>query len=77
MESISNVGAQTIARPSGLLGGSIAAFAGSLTLYFLAKQYGFRYNYLMMFMLFVGGFAIGGIVELLGWKLFRKNRHTV
>ena len=76
VEAVSNVGAQTVARPSGLLGGSIAAFVGSLVLYFMARQYGFKYNYLMMFILFVGGFAIGGIIELLGWRLLRKRRTT-
>lgn len=77
VESISDIGAQTVARPSGLLGGSIAAFVGSLVLYFLAKQYGFRYNYLMMFILFVGGFVVGGLVELLGRKLLRNKHHTI
>lgn len=74
VETVSNIGAQTIARPSGLLGGSIVAFVGSLVLYVMTKQYGFTYNYLMMFLLFLGGFAIGAIIELLGWQLFRKHR---
>ena len=74
VETVSNIGAQTVARPSGLLGGSIFAFVGSLVLYVMTRQYGFTYNYLMMFLLFVAGFAIGALVELIGWQLFRKNR---
>lgn len=76
VEAISNVGAQTIARPSGLLGGSICAFIGSLILYVMTKQYGFKYNYLMMFLLFVGGFAIGAVIELLGWHVFFRKKHA-
>lgn len=72
VETISNIGAQTVARPSGLLGGSIAAFVGSLVLYYMAREYGFRYNYLMMFLLFIGGFAVGAVLELLTYR-FRSN----
>lgn len=73
IESISNAGAKTVARPSGLLGGSIVAFLGSLILYYMARHYGFRYNYLAMFMLFVAGFAAGAIIELFLWSFSRKR----
>ncbi len=75
VESISNVGAQTMARPSGLLGGSICAFLGSLVLLYSAKHYGFRYNYFMFFIFFVGGFLVGLGIELLIWLVYtRKHR---
>lgn len=77
VESISNIGAQTAARPSGLLGGSIFAFSGSLIVYYMARHYGFRYNYLMLFLLFIFGFLVGCILELLVWSLFtRRNRYS-
>lgn len=74
VETISNVGAQTLARPSGLLGGSIFAFIGSLLTYYMARHYGFRYNYLVMFLLFAVGFAAGAAIELLVWTTSRKRR---
>lgn len=78
VESISNIGAQTAARPSGLLGGSICAFLGSMILYYMARHYGFIYNYLMLFLLFILGFAVGCVLELLVWSLFnrRTRRYT-
>lgn len=76
VETVSNIGAQTVARPSGLLGGSIVAFAGSLVLYFMAKQYGFRYNYLVMFLLFIAGFAVGALLELVTWSFSGRHKHS-
>lgn len=78
VESISNVGARTVARPSGLLGGSICAFLGSALLYYMARHYGFRYNYLMLFLLLVLGFLAGCILELLVWSISgrRTRRYT-
>lgn len=75
VDTISNVGAVTVARPSGILGGSICAFIGSLVLYFMSRHYGFRYNYLMLFLLFVVGFAVGGLIELLVWALHTRKKH--
>ena len=76
VDKVSNVGSQTIARPSGILGGSISAFLGSLVLLYYSKHYGFRYNYLVLSMLFVGGFLLGAILELLVWGVHsRKQRY--
>ncbi len=76
VETISNIGAQTVARPSGLLGGSIVAFAGSLVLYFMARQYGFKYNYLAIFLLFIGGFVIGAVIELATYRFRPRTKRT-
>jgi hypothetical protein len=65
IEKVSVVTAETVARPSGILGGATFAFLGSLALLIIAKQLGFTYNYLAFLGLFVGGFAVGLIVELL------------
>jgi len=55
---------QTIARPSGLLGGGLCAFLGSLLYLYLAKHVGFTYNYLLFIFFFGGGFVIGLLLEL-------------
>ena len=74
VDAVSNVGAQTVARPSGLLGGSICAFIGSVVLLYSAKHYGFRYNYLVFFILFIGGFLLGSLLELLIWTFYSRKR---
>lgn len=76
VEKVSAVGASTVSRPSGVLGGSICAFIGSLIVLYMSKHYGFRYNYLLLFVLFVGGFMIGSVVELSIWLVHgRKQRY--
>lgn len=78
VDKVSNVSAQTIARPSGILGGSICAFAGSLIVYYFAKHYGFEYNYLFVFLLFIGGYAVGAFLELAIWLVYsRRQRYKV
>jgi len=65
IDVISKVGGSTIARPSGVLTGSIIALLGSSYLLYSAKHYGFTYNYLVIFILFGGGWALGLVIELL------------
>ena len=74
VERISEAAAPTIARPSGILGGGIAALVGSGTLLYITKHYGYRYNYLVFIILFVGGFIAGMAIELLVRAVFRRNR---
>ncbi len=72
IRALSNKSSSTIARPSGLLGGAIVAFTGSLMYLFFAKTIGIKYNYLMYIILFIGGFILGLIIELL-FKIFLKQ----
>jgi len=65
VEKISNVSAQTAGRPSGILGGAIFAFIGSVALLIISRRLGFTYNYMVFFILFIGGFFVGLIVELI------------
>lgn len=74
VDSISAASANTVGRPSGVLGGSIFAFLGSLGLLYYSKHYGFQYNYLFLFILFVAGFAVGALVELSVWFIFKRRR---
>lgn len=74
VDAVSNVTAKTVARPSGFLGGGLVAFVGSAVFLYMARQYGFTYNYAVVFMLFVGGFFLGLILELLVRVLFRRGK---
>ena len=75
IESASEVGSKTIARPSGILGGGIAALIGSVIIVFLSRKYGFTYNFFVLVLLYAAGFIAGMIVEL-GIYALRKARRT-
>lgn len=72
IEKVSELASKTIARPSGLLGGSILAFLGTLSVLLLSRKYGYEFNYLVFFMMFVGGFAVGALAELTAKAFSRK-----
>ena len=63
IRAVSEASAKTVSRPSGLLGGGLLAFLGSSAYLFMAKYIGFRYNYLVFVLLFVGGFLVGLLLE--------------
>jgi hypothetical protein len=71
IDKLSDLGGQTAARPSGIIGGGLFALLGSSFILYFAKHYGFEYNFLAFFALFVAGFALGLLTEL-GIKLVRK-----
>lgn len=75
VDKFSEIGASTVARPSGLLGGSICAFVGSVILLYYSKHYGFKYNYMFLFLLFALGFIVGAVIELLVWFLYSRKRN--
>lgn len=72
IDSVSNFGAKTVARPSGVLAGGVAAFVGSSAMLCLARRYGFEYNFILFIILFAAGFAVGVIVEIL-WRSVRRR----
>lgn len=65
--------AKTITRPSGLLGGGIAAFAGSIMYLILTYRIGLTYNYAVFLVLFVGGFLVGLLAE---YALYVLRRYS-
>jgi hypothetical protein len=71
VDSVSEVAGKTIARPSGVLFGGIIAVIGSSIFLWTAKHYGYEYNFLLFALLFVGGFALGLLIEL-GYRLLRR-----
>jgi hypothetical protein len=62
---ISEAAGKTISRPSGLLGGGLVALLGTTSYLYLAKHIGFTYNYFVFVALFIGGFIVGLVLELL------------
>lgn len=64
VDSLSELGGKTIARPSGLLSGGICAFLGSSLFLYIDKHYGYHYNFLLWAMFFVGGFVLGLVLEI-------------
>ena len=77
VRAVSEAGAKSVSRPSGLLGGGILAFIGSVAYLFLATHIGFEYNYLIFLMLFAGGFGLGVLAELTVWLVLRGRRADV
>ncbi len=75
VEAVSEVSSKTIARPSGILGGGIFALTGSILLLYMAKHYGFEYNFIVFILFFVGGFFIGSLVEIT-LKAFTKPHRS-
>lgn len=73
IDAVSEVGGKTVARPSGLLYGGITSFIFSLVFLYLAKYYGYEYNFFIGILAFVIGFFLGLLIESLT-SLFKKNR---
>lgn len=73
VEKVSDGLGKTAARPSGILGGGIVSLIGSFVLLYMSKKYGFEYNFLVFFVLLVGGFGLGVLLELAIFA-FRKTR---
>lgn len=74
MEKINSVGSKTVARPSGLLGGGIFAFLGTLLIYIMSRYYGFEYNFFFFLGLMAAGFFIGLCVEILVYPLIKRSK---
>ena len=63
VEKASEIGSKTIARPSGVLAGSIFSFITSLVTYYFAKQNGYDMTYSIFIFSFIGGFFLGILIE--------------
>ncbi|MEO7364059.1 MAG: hypothetical protein ABIV43_00955 [Candidatus Saccharimonadales bacterium] len=73
---VSEAAAATVSRPSGLLGGGLLALVGSIGYLYLTKHIGMTYNYFIFTLLFVGGFVLGLLIELLVWSLTASRRRA-
>lgn len=65
VNALSEVGAKTVGRPSGIIGGGLAAFVGTSIYYYLTKHYGYEYKFSVFLILLAGGFVVGWAAELL------------
>lgn len=74
VERPSEIIGNTVARPSGMLGGAFVAAVGSSILLWITKHYGYEYNYLAVVLLFVIGLTLGLAVEIL-WKTVKLKKH--
>lgn len=72
IERTSDIAAKTVARPSGILFGGICAFLGTLFVLLISKRSGFSYNYLLFALMFISGYVIGLILELI-FRVLRKS----
>ena len=71
---VSETASQTVSRPSGMLGGGVVAFLGSLLYLYLAHHIGFTYNYLLFLAFFTVGFVLGVALEYAAYGLRRLSR---
>lgn len=63
VETASNIGGATVARPSGLLVGGLFSVLSSLAILYICRHYGYEYNFLVGLASFAGGFVLGILVE--------------
>jgi hypothetical protein len=75
VDAISEVASKTVGRPSGILGGGLAALIGTTIYYLVAKHYGYAYNFLVFVVLIFAGFLLGLTMEIL-WRLLRRSKRT-
>jgi len=73
VDAVSKVGEKTVARPKGILTGAIVALVGSSWVLYSAKHYGYSYNYLIVLILFAGGYLVGLVLELIWFALHRRD----
>jgi hypothetical protein len=74
VEHLSEAGAKTIGRPSGLLVGGTASFFISLAVFLACHYLGYGYNYFIGLASFPVGFAIGLIIEFISKSLQDRSR---
>lgn len=68
----SEVIGNTVARPSGMLGGALFAAFGTSTLLWITKRFGYEYNYLAVVILFIIGLVVGVSLEFI-YKALKKR----
>lgn len=73
IRATSEVVGKSVSRPSGLLGGGIAAFVGTSAYLYLAYYIGFTYQPSVFILLLVVGFVAGVVVEMLARLILRPK----
>lgn len=73
IETASEIGAKTIARPSGILSSGVIGLFGSILILFYAKNIGFEVPPSVYPLLFLIGYALGLLIEFM-YKLLVKTQ---
>lgn len=63
IEQTTAIATYSVGRSTGLLGGGIAALIGSATFLFIARHYGYQYNYALPIMCFIVGYIVASVIE--------------
>ncbi len=71
VDKVSNVASKTVARPSGIIGGSVVAFLALLIVTFYASRYGWEVSGSEFIVFLVVGWALGLMAEAV-LKLVRR-----
>lgn len=66
--------AKTLLRPRGIIVGSITAISIGLILYGLTRYYGLIMPATTLIVLFVAGYAVSCLIELVGFALRRRHK---
>ncbi|HUD06685.1 MAG TPA: YrhK family protein [Candidatus Saccharimonadales bacterium] len=64
INAVSEITGKTLIRPSGFFMGGLTTLVGSLYYFYASHQTGYKYNFLVGLLLFVGGFVTGLVIEL-------------
>ncbi len=75
VNTVSEISAKTVARPSGLLFAGLLSVVTSLGLLIACRYYGYRYNFLIGLVALGVGFGLGLVLELI-FSLFRRSQST-
>jgi hypothetical protein len=76
INTLSEAAGKTIIRPSGIVAGGLSTLAGSGYYYYAARQTGYSYSFTVALLLFVGGFAVGLMAEMIYKLLAAGSRKT-
>lgn len=63
VERASNIAAQSVGRPIGLLGGALFSLVGSAVFLYITRHFGYAYNYGVILFLFVIGYIAATMLE--------------
>ncbi len=73
VDKASAIAASSVGRASGLLGAGLLGFIGSSLLLYAARRYGISYSYTSVIALFLIGYVIGALTELV-YKSIKRSR---
>lgn len=73
IDAMSEGVAKTVGRPSGFLGGGLLALAGTTAYYYIARHYGYEYNFGVFVVLIATGFVLGWLIEAV-WRVLSPKR---